>query len=179
MGKKYVFLYDGHGWYLVLNSLPALNEYLDMIWNIRKEDLLRDMERIKKHLHPTSDIIYNCHVLAGAKGSTVWGEYQALKEKQYQGMTEMFLKEGILYVNSDGGYCPFLTETKNRYESETMEWPAFKEEDIRIKQWPGGTHWYAYIGPIQVKEFDVVKWDNEADARAAAMHYVKRKRRLQ
>ena len=87
------------------------------------------------------------------------------------------IREGsTLYVNANGGYSMTMGEAVNRYESETLMWPVFSEKDIRIKKWPGGDHYYAYIGPIQVQESDTLKWDSESDARMAAMRYVNRKR---
>lgn len=173
---KYVFLYDGRGWYLEINSLDALNNYLQIVWDIRREELLRSIKRVKEGGHPVGDIMSACKTLADAKGSDIWTEYQKLKGKQSQDMSYMILKGMTIYVNSSGGYTTSLENIINRCESDVLSWPVFKEEDIRIKQWPGGVHYYAYIGPMQVKDQKTVKWGSESDARAAAMRYVNRKR---
>lgn len=173
---KYVFLYDGHEWVLVIDTFEKLEDYLKWIWILREDQLKKDQINMARNQHPSSDIMTTCHILAGLKGTTVMEEFLILKQNQRKDMEELLRKESSLYVNPAGGYSSCLAETKNRYESDTMEWPVFNEADIRIKQWPGGTHYYAYIGPVQVKEFDVVKWDTEEDARAAAMHYVTKRR---
>lgn len=175
---KFVFLYNGCGWFLKLDSLDMLNRYMREIWNIRKAECLSDLERIKKKLHPTSDIASACQILANAKGTGTWHEFQALRESQYAEMTQMILEGRTLYVNVNGGYNTRIDKAINRYESETLMWPVFSEEDIRIKKWLGGTHYYAYIGHIQVKESDTLKWDSESDARMAAMRYVKKKQHM-
>lgn len=174
--EKFVFLYNGSGWFLKIASLEVLNRYMEEVWAIRKEDLLHDLKRIAEKSHPTSNIISMCEVLANAKGTDIWYEFQRTRETQHRQMSAMVLEDITLYVNSNGGYCQSLDKITNRYESERLMWPVFSEEDIRIKKWPGGTHYYAYIGPVQVKDFDVVKWDSESDARMAAMAYVNRKR---
>ena len=53
---KFVFLYNGCGWFLKLDSLDMLNRYVKEIWDIRKAECLSDLERIKKKLHPTGEI---------------------------------------------------------------------------------------------------------------------------
>lgn len=109
------------------------------------------------------------------KGTDTWYEFQKLQKSQCDEMTRMILEGSTLYVNANGGYSIHMNDAVNRYESEALIWPVFSEADIRIKKWPGGTHYYAYIGPIQVKELDTLKWDSESDARMAAMRYVKMK----
>ena len=173
--NRFVFLYNGCGWFLKLDSLGMLNRYVKEIWDIRKGECLSDLERIKKKLHPTGDIASVCQILADVKGTDTWHEFKVLRESQYAKMTRMILEGRTLYVNANGGYSITMGEAVNRYESETLMWPVFSEEDIRIKKWPGGNHYYAYIGPIQVKESDTQKWDSELDARIAAMRYVKKK----
>lgn len=175
---NYVFLYNGKAWFLEIDSLDILNEYIRMIWNIRHEDLLYDIKRIKEKQHPTSDIISMCEVLAQAKGTNIWKEFITVWEKQHKDMTEMILSDKVLYVNPVGGYCTALENIINRYESNKLKWPVLKETDIRIKKWPNGMHFYAYIGPVQVKDGIITKWDSESDARNAAMNYVNNKIKL-
>ena len=170
--RKYVFLYNGRGWFLMIDSLDVLNDYMDIIWNIRYVDLLDALKRIKENKHPVGDIMYMCETLAKAKGTNIWQEYEALRKKQFEDMTHMVLKGETLYVNTSGGYTISLENVTNRYESGDLRWPVFNEDDIRIKKWPGGIHYYAYIGPIQVKDGETLKWDSEEEAKAAAMSYV-------
>ena len=65
-----------------------------------------------------------------------------LSPSSHREMSHMVLEGLTLYVNSSGGYCMSLENITNRYESETLMWPVFSEDDIRIKKWPGGTHYY-------------------------------------
>ena len=49
-----------------------------------------------------------------------------------------------------------------------MIFPTFCRSDIRAEQFKGGKHWYAYIGDMQVRNGDIMKWDTEEEARRAA-----------
>ncbi len=164
--------------FLVIDSLEILNDYITMIWNIRKDDFLYDLKRLRKGEHPASDIAVLCKTVADMKHTDVWAEFERLKRIQYKQMSDMVREGKTLYVNPAGGYTVFVDNIMNRYESRQLQWPVFQKEDIRIKKWPGGMHYYAYIGPVQVKDGSILKWENESDAETAAMAYVDNKKKL-
>jgi hypothetical protein len=58
------------------------------------------------------------------------------------------------------------------FVSKRFLWPNWQADDIRTEQWTEGYHWYAYVGDVQVKEGDTVKWASEEEARAAAFRYI-------
>ena len=45
-----------------------------------------------------------------------------------------------------------------------LEFPHFTEDDIVIKSFNDGTHSYARLGDLEVREGDVVKWDTFDEA---------------
>lgn len=51
---------------------------------------------------------------------------------------------------------------------KTADIPSFKREEIRVKQFKGGQHWYAYIGDMQIRDGDQLKWNAQEAAQAAA-----------
>lgn len=171
----YGFVFNGNAWFLEIKDLETLNAYLEMAWSIRHDELERDRERISKKLHPSSDIIGICETFANMRGTGTELEFKALKARQTADMTRMIGDGLTLYVSPRGGYCMSLNGIENRCTQEDLQWPVFSEEDIRIKQWPDGTHWYAYIGPVQVKDGEIQKWGSESDARMAARRYVNSK----
>lgn len=173
--KEYTFLYNGHVWFLKIDSLETLNDYLKTVWHIRLDDMIYDIRRIKEKLHLTSDIAVLCETLATAKGTDVISEFMQIQKQQHINMSHAIIEGNTLYVNPAGGYCTSINVI-NRLQKENIHWPIFSEKDIRIKQWPHGEHYYAYIGPVQVKLDDKYKWDSESDARMAAMTYVNRKK---
>lgn len=173
---SYRFVFNGKNWFLKISSLDVLNDYMEMVWDIRREDLLGGIKSLKEKKHPASDMIDACSVLASAKGTDVWHEFMDLKERQFRTMSNMIIAGHTLYVNGNGGYCSSLKWPAGIYESDELRWPVLSEEDIRIRKWPGGVHYYAYIGPVQVQDGDRLKWNSESDARAAAMSYVTKKK---
>lgn len=51
---------------------------------------------------------------------------------------------------------------------DELKWPLYTSDQIRIKKFDDGTHYYAYIGDAQVRDDNgVLKWDTEEAARAA------------
>lgn len=176
--KKYTFLFNGSAWFLKLDNLDDLNAYHSMVWDIRMDDYVHDMKREREKQHPVSDIADMCILLGRLKGTNSWAEFQRLEQTQHRQMSHMIIEGHVLYVNPAGGYTMDLEDIRSRYDADEMRWPVFREDDIRVKQWPGGAHYYAYIGPVQVTDGSTVKWESESDARMAAMEYVTTKKRL-
>lgn len=85
------------------------------------------------------------------------------------GMAELnTIKEyGAVYINKAGGHTFQVHETQFCRRKELI-FPDFKIEDIRVKRFQGGCHWYAYIGDMQVRNGGELKWNTEAAARKAA-----------
>lgn len=54
---------------------------------------------------------------------------------------------------------------------DELIFPNFQISDIRIKQFDKGQHYYAYVGDMQVRDGDVLKWNtyDEAYTRACAL----------
>ena len=49
-------------------------------------------------------------------------------------------------------------------EIKDIIFPDFKRHQIRVKSFPGGDHFYAYIGDMQVRDGDILKWDTYDEA---------------
>lgn len=169
---KYTFLFNGKCWFLEIKDLDTLNAYHKMIWGIRMKDFQRDIYCQAIGRHPSSDMGSVCQALGNVKGISAFRAFQELEETQHKQMSRQVIEGNTLYVNPAGGYSVVLEDITNRLSSDDMQWPVLREGDIRIKQWPDGTHYYAYIGPVQVKDGGRCKWDSESDARTAAMAYV-------
>lgn len=89
-----------------------------------------------------------------------------------QNMTDMLLQNGHLYINQNGGYNACNPEYQDVCFRDTLTWPEFTEQDIHISKFPGGTHYYARIGQVDVKSGDKIKFDDYKSARQAAMAYI-------
>lgn len=55
----------------------------------------------------------------------------------------------IIVVNKNGGYFMLDKDKQGVYSQwckrDRIEFPEFKRKDIRIKEFPLGNHWYAYV----------------------------------
>ena len=59
-------------------------------------------------------------------------------------------------------------ETVQFCRRKELVFPNFKREDIRLKQFNDGRHWYAYVGDMQLRDGDCLKWNTREAAQAAA-----------
>ena len=91
---------------------------------------------------------------------------------------QMIEKYGGIYINKNGGYMPFYEDleiidefTVNK--PEDIIFPHYTESDIRIKQWDGGTHYYAYVGMYSVYDYhNNNKWNSKEKAMEEAKYYL-------
>lgn len=79
---------------------------------------------------------------------------------------------GYIVINKVGGFHSGPIKYSQFVHRKNFIWPDFKESDIRISQFEGGTHWYVYIGDMELHEEDNIKWMSKEDAKRAAMRYV-------
>lgn len=89
------------------------------------------------------------------------------------------LKEfGKIAINSVGGILPLTKDFKitKIFERETDEiiFPNYTEKDIRIKQWEGGTHYYAYVGNFQVIYNKKRRWETKEETMENAKSFLRR-----
>ena len=82
---------------------------------------------------------------------------------------EVLLKGYNVYINHNGGWCFGEKDYADWYDSENLVFPDFTKDQIKIEQWGGGKHYYAYIGKLQVRDGDTVKWDTYEQAYRQAM----------
>lgn len=81
----------------------------------------------------------------------------------------LLLKGYNVYINQRGGWFFGAKDYSDWYDSENLVFPDFTEKQIRIEQWGGGKHYYAYVGKLQVKDGDTIKWDTYDEAYRQAM----------
>ena len=81
----------------------------------------------------------------------------------------LLLKGYNVYINQRGGWFFGARDYSDWYDSENLVFPDFTEKQIRIEQWGGGKHYYAYVGKLQVKDGDTIKWNTYEEAYRQAM----------
>ena len=93
-------------------------------------------------------------------------------DRIYTNMARCIQDFGAIYVSHIGAYMP-VGKDYEELETKTIEQYVIPGEDIRIKQWPNGTHFYAYVGNTSVEYCGKNKWDTESDARKAATSWAR------
>ena len=103
-----------------------------------------------------------------------WADIQKLIvgiKKTYQ--LRDLQERGAIYINRLGGYHGDSTQEKLPFvHRDKLVFPNFKENEIRIKQFPNGEHWYAYIDDVQVRDGDTLKWNTYEEAYTQAKKYI-------
>lgn len=100
--------------------------------------------------------------------------YDALKLLQFQTMAKILSETGEIYINRRGGFHGKRSEKEysNFVRRNFLDFPRLYSKDIRIEQFPDGRHYYAYVGDVQVKDGNILKWDNYDEAFSAAKKMV-------
>lgn len=177
----YLFVHDsGGGWWLKLTTAEEIvnfyehttmyGEGLDLYWDYVKNGIdpitLPAEEKIKlmlgnnknAYMYMQGAILqaskYNCSILDGFKLLRMEGAQKLLGDIR---------KYGACYINSVGG-STYSIEQDNFCRRKNLVFPQFTEKDIRVKRFDKGTHFYAYVGDIQVRQGDKLKWDNYDEA---------------
>lgn len=189
-----------YDWLLVIDNVQDLWSYHER-WLISKVPEawtnLVDVQLGKAHIATQIGMLINFS--ASQKPASLIELTVDVSEKVIKTKMDTLEKYGKIYVNKLGGYFPHTEDIEVIDEFETEDtrvvFPNYTEKDIRIKQWPGGTHYYAYVGdfqvkfdkdkiPYSIKRYDVVdgvvsKWNTEEDAKAAAKSFLWRLKDVQ
>lgn len=175
--SKYFFVLYGNetekGWWLKITNISDLisyhkeyaSKYSKAFENILTDkDLGASTITHGKHLRemPLAQLIVlksmNEHISLGKAIEEISDE---VIDAQVTAMNE----EGAIYINSLGGWC--IKPVGKRFQfmwKDTMYFPNFTESDIKVSKFKGGTHYYAYIGNMEVRDGDIFKWNTREEA---------------
>ena len=87
---------------------------------------------------------------------------------------ETIEETGCIYVNRVGGY-------HGGYEGELtygfvrrkqLVFPDFTKDNIRVRRYQDGQHFYAFIDDTQVRDGDTLKWDTYDEAYKQSLSYI-------
>ena len=87
-------------------------------------------------------------------------------------MQRTLVEHGPIYINSVGGYFNLVGDMEESKVRTVDQW-VIPGEDIRLKQWPHGIHWYAYVGSASVVRDGVNKWGTKEEAKKNAIAWAK------
>ena len=178
--EYFTFLYEepNNGWWLKIDNVNDL-VYYHYVTNNRYartiSDYIRNEPQYKNTGRPESfeyALTYAIVQYAEQNNLTIIDAAMQFRLKVASEQLEAIHKYGYIVINPKGGYHPGPIDHSQFVRRKTFTYPNFKESDIRIIQFPNGTHFYVYIGEMELRQDDQTKWMSESDARIAAMKYI-------
>ena len=143
---EYTFVFIEGCWYLKISTLKELMDYVKITNN--------HWEKVLSNLVNSKEFVQGGERHAGPVESSngLYGSNNG----------------NVIVVNKNGGYFMLDKDKQGVYSQwwkrDRIEFPEFKRKDIRIKKFPLGNHWYAYVGDMQIRDGDKIKWNSYEEA---------------
>jgi hypothetical protein len=170
---------NNQGWWLQLSNVDELIAYLEEVAPTRYGNAFenyiygKEFDETSKNHSPHSREV---------ELTSAIGQYARMRETTFIQALIMFRNEvalrqmheieehGSIFINRAGGYHS-ASEYDKCYDvvyRDNLIFPQFHKNDIRVKKFPYGQHYYAYIDDLQVKDGDTMKWNTYEEAYAQA-----------
>lgn len=180
--KYWTFLYEepNNGWWLKIdnvNDLICYHQNIAGIYQKSFEDFLHKGQEYKDTGNPYvfKDTLTIAIVkFAESRNLTILDAIVQFRLMTASLQIQAIHENGYIVCNKVGGYHCGPIDHSQFVRKKQFIWPDFKESDIRISQFPGGTHWYVHIGEMELHENENLKWFTKEEARAAAMRYIEK-----
>ena len=168
------------GWWLNINSQESLDNYFS-----EKNVIDFDKEHFEKLDKAGSDDRTKItHTEFGHLAKIIMKDYNVnhdfayniIKDLQRNSMLKIMNEGNQLLVNRRGGFRIKYKKEKalSFVRRNKLEFPRYFSEDIRIKKFPDGKHWYAYVGDMQVRDGDILKWNSYDEALQIAENFIRK-----
>lgn len=175
------------GWWLKISSFDELLEYLRETNPTRfgkvfenymygKDGINTSTIRNEFHgPHPEeASTTQACTMYAAKNHMTILEGIQGFEAMIATRQLEKIETYGAIFINPVGGYHADYDgpHTYDFIRRDKLVFPDFTKADIRVKQFPHGEHFYAYIGDTQVRDGDTLKWSTYDEAYKQAEKYI-------
>ena len=181
--KKWLFVFSEQpgsaGWWLKLKTPEELEEYQNE--NRYFADDLKHYRELQDGRFRHNDMTLKAHSefgfvavhLKNEYGLSAGMSYALLQDMQKNSMVRAMDDGHEIYVNRKGGFCCGLEPVPGIFvRREKPEFPRYYSQDIRIETFPDGTHFYAYVGDVQVRDGGIIKWDSYEEAYSQACRFL-------
>lgn len=171
----YTFVFKNGGWWLLCNDEETLRDFHEATDHIIFGDAIRFRNDDKDQYHSTyrasAPLDRAVEILAEDNMSSYDDAMGMLYGELLSRQQEAIVENGAIYINKAGGYHRKSTTSESCpiYRSEKLLWPHLKKTDIKITKFPGGQHYYARCGNVEVKDKDGNKWNTYDEAYEKAM----------
>ncbi len=169
--NEYEFIFEepDNGWWLKIDSVEKLIDYHKKTEKFYG-DVLMDYVYNKEY-HWKNKRTYPIVMYGEKHDLTIIDAIIQFRLMLAQQQLDSIYNNGAIYINSSGGYHSNAIYVYSVIKDKLI-FPDYKITDIQINQFPGGTHWYAYIGNMQIKNGPIEKWDNYQEAYEYAKKFV-------
>ena len=186
---EYLFIFDeeSKGWWLKIDTVENLTDYHEKTGNGRFDrafemylheghpyDILGKLsteERIKRMQDKDFKRLQAAVIQAEKGEGTILDGFRCLNLEIGMGQMRTIEQYGAIYINPVGGYT-FGLNYIQFCRRNNLIFPDFRESDIRIKQFEGGEHYYAYVGDMQVRDGNELKWNSRDEAYSKALELI-------
>lgn len=173
------------GWYLLIETSSELANFLavrgpmlaanyaDLKQRVSAHDHFKDLEQ-----HAMALTLLGTDDKKELSRKTCVDDVMLLHDRFLNPYRDIFENgKHPLMVNKNMGFRT-LDETCRILErrfADKIEFPHYDEQDIRITRWPGGIHYYAKIGALEVQDAEYkTKWNTAEEARRQAKLYLEK-----
>ena len=175
-----------YDWLLVIESVEDLIMYHDntMLAQIQPAwDNLLKTHKGKAHIATVLGRLINIQAeIEGGKKSLI--ELTSIVSgKVFAAKASALMNFKKIYINKTGGFFPHSEDVivldEMIIEDKRLIFPQYTENDIRIKKWDGGKHYYAFVGDFEVEMHGERKWNTEQRAMDMAKAFLYRMKNKQ
>lgn len=174
--RNWLFVHDIRGgWWLKLTSdediiryIKATNDRYDGALCKAVHEPIEKMsleDRINAHLNRDRDFMFlqAGMIMAQKCNTSLYGAFERMQTEFGMALHRDIAENGETFVNCVGGKT-FSLEYDQSVWRKDLVFPDYTVADIRIKQFDGGTHYYAYLGDTQLRDGDKIKWNTHNEA---------------
>ena len=184
--SKWKFINNGNGWWLRIENVEQLSEYVEKTSGRFGNSMMNVMSAYSngKEQHYTNQLDSYLELLHRNSGKSLFETTQKLMFDCAETYFNLLSEKGFVNINKFGGcnndlYLNCVTVYKDK-----CVFPDYQEKDLKIKTWEmedkrAGNfrsgykyHYYAYVGDVQIKDGEKVKWNTYEEAYDFAKQFI-------
>lgn len=190
--SEYLFVFDpeSKGWWLKIDSVDGLLDYFrktkreyigsgfELYWELYKKMKEEGYKSVREYLEAmpqeerfhlmmndlqSFNSMYAAIMSAENNDTTIIDGFRSLNLEMGFQCLKSLERDGVIYFNPVGGKT-FRIDYSQFCRKKELSFPHFTEQDIRVSSFKGGTHYYARVGNVEVRNGDIIKWDTYEEA---------------
>lgn len=165
-------------WYFYCESIDSLIEHFKRYIKCEIDNGFKDALNVAMHnMHYSNNWASTVNKIMSIKGGSFLEISTELENKMFQSRASLIKSDGACLL-TDGLQAMPITSFNiiDECYKEELVWPTYTENDIKIVSWPGGAHFYAKIGGMDVvNEKGEQKWNTWDEAFNEAKQFLIKK----